>query len=185
MEIWKYGNMSIYRGFITLYKLEGIAGYYRGNGINMCRIFPQNGITFCGYTYTKRYTDNQLLIGGVSGAAGTILTYPLKTMRTHLISNEGKVFLKEIIAQKSLYRGLSLAICTTVPYNAIMYYSYNYLISKGYSNPISGFFSASTSVLICYPLDLYCRRYQLGSGSMLDCYKQLCPHKFNIQIFYR
>ncbi|EDO17796.1 hypothetical protein Kpol_541p38 [Vanderwaltozyma polyspora DSM 70294] len=86
-------NKGIWASIVYIYQNEGWKGWFRGNGINCVRIFPNYAIQFLvyedtmikldsffdGYTNTKR-----LLSGGLCGFASVIATYPIDLIRTRL-----------------------------------------------------------------------------------------------------
>eukprot|EP01112_Ceratiomyxa_fruticulosa_P011714 TRINITY_DN3200_c0_g1_i1.p1 TRINITY_DN3200_c0_g1~~TRINITY_DN3200_c0_g1_i1.p1 ORF type:complete len:343 (-),score=47.85 TRINITY_DN3200_c0_g1_i1:275-1303(-) len=84
----------------TIYKDEGVYGYFKGNGTNVIRIVPTSAIRFYSFeTYKeillKRQQDKEgkintlntggkFIAGGLAGSTAVIGTYPLEFVRTKL-----------------------------------------------------------------------------------------------------
>jgi solute carrier family 25 (mitochondrial phosphate transporter), member 23/24/25/41 len=163
-----YSKKTIIENVLHVYRTEQVKGFFRGNGINIIRMIPHSGCTFLGYSFIPRLcnTENTAVIGGLSGAFATSVTYPLKTVRTLLICHniDFKGVMKTYTIP-ALYRGYPVALISTIPYNSIMYFTYSYCRSKEYGSTVSGFVGASVAVGICYPMDLYCRQIQVSNQS--------------------
>jgi hypothetical protein len=51
---------GIYHTLITIYKEEGLVGYFKGNGINCLRIIPTSAIQFYSYEQFKRVSSSDI-----------------------------------------------------------------------------------------------------------------------------
>jgi len=82
-----YNRHTIMENILHVYRTEHVKGFFRGNGVNLLRMIPYSGSTFLCYSSLPRLcnTQNAAVIGGLSGAFATSITYPLKTVRTLLI----------------------------------------------------------------------------------------------------
>ena len=78
---------------MKFYSLEGLKGFFRGNGSNVVRIVPFSAIEFYTFEICKesilppdnpRHKPSLLLCGSLSGIAASVLTYPLDFVRTIL-----------------------------------------------------------------------------------------------------
>jgi solute carrier family 25 phosphate transporter 23/24/25/41 len=78
---------------------EGLRGYFKGNGVNCLRIFPNSALQFLSYeTYKRFIIDNymrprgkddltpwlRVVAGGMAGITALVATYPLEFIRARL-----------------------------------------------------------------------------------------------------
>ena len=121
----KYGSVT--QSLRTIYREEGIAGFYRGNGTNCVRVFPYVGTQFlCFETYkslvlelrankngdTNTLTPLQKLsVGAMSGVSSVAVTYPLDFARGQLTAQGG--------ATSSNYRGIVHVFTDTVKHRGV------------------------------------------------------------------
>ena len=163
-----------------VYNKEGFRFFWKGNGTNCARVFPQLAINYGVFRQTKKYNkkifDNKNVVNFVSGClAGGVsifLTYPLETTRTYLSLQTNKNKYTGImdalkrLPMKQLYQGSKLSLMGFGSFSGIQYTSYyyindiirgTYLDSKLVGGALAGLFSIS----ITYPSDLVRRRLQL------------------------
>jgi len=135
-----------------IYREEGLLALWRGNTMNILRVFPYSASQMSSNDLYKRFLDQEtrplsvaqrLLAGAMAGVTATTLTHPLDTLRlrmavpveattssalsisahiTHIYRHEGLA---------SLYRGLSPAIVGIAPFAAIQFTSYDILKTWG------------------------------------------------------
>ena len=75
-----------------VYKKEGMRFFWKGNGVNCIRIFPQIGINYSVFRQSKNTLKNSFenkntvnfVSGCFAGCVSMISTYPLETTRTYL-----------------------------------------------------------------------------------------------------
>jgi solute carrier family 25 (mitochondrial phosphate transporter), member 23/24/25/41 len=109
-------------------QLEGLKGFFKGNGSNIIRIVPFSALEF--YTFEKakdaimpkdnpRSKFGLLISGSIAGIVASFLTYPLDLVRTILsikVDKEATGIVKEtqrIIKSEGilgLYRGLNMTL---------------------------------------------------------------------------
>ena len=91
-------NHGILNAVGQVYKEEGVAGLFRGNGLNCIRIFPYSAVQFVVYEWCKKNVflvdgtvgKEQLLnwqrltAGALCGGLSVVATYPLDLVRTRL-----------------------------------------------------------------------------------------------------
>ncbi|QEU60494.1 hypothetical protein KDRO_D01810 [Kluyveromyces lactis] len=91
-------NHGIINAVGQVYKEEGVAGLFRGNGLNCVRIFPYSAVQFVVYEWCKKHIfhvdgtvgKEQLLnwqrlsAGALCGGMSVLATYPLDLVRTRL-----------------------------------------------------------------------------------------------------
>ncbi|KHJ82646.1 putative ADP/ATP translocase 2 [Oesophagostomum dentatum] len=131
--------------FVRVTREQGPLTLWRGNGINVARIFPQQALNFAFKdTYQKyflhgvdkterfwRYFAGNLASGGAAGATSLLVIYPLDFARTRLATDIGrgahrefKGFVdctKKIVRSdgiSGLYRGFSSSIQGIIIYRA-------------------------------------------------------------------
>lgn len=87
--------LGVYQSLKKLFKHEGIAGFYKGNGASVFRIVPYAALHFMTYEqYRSWILDNysalgtgsivDLLAGSAAGGTAVLCTYPLDLARTKL-----------------------------------------------------------------------------------------------------
>lgn len=76
-----------------MWKVEGIRGFFKGNGVNIVRIAPFSAFEFFFYEFYKHYLfpnsndkdyTYKLICGGLTGMTASTLTYPLDLIRSVL-----------------------------------------------------------------------------------------------------
>ena len=163
-----------------VYKKEGLRFFWKGNGVNCIRIFPQIAINYSVFRKTKKILKNKqfddnfinFASGCSAGCISMIATYPLETTRTYLSLQTNKNKYNGIldalrkIPLRQLYQGSKMSLFGFGGYSGIQYSSYFYfnsLIKDTYfdSKLIGGGLAGLFSVTITYPTDLVRRRLQL------------------------
>jgi solute carrier family 25 phosphate transporter 23/24/25/41 len=142
----KYNSVS--GALRTIWKEEGLAGMFRGNGLNCVRIFPTSAIQFYSYdVYKSWYAQllkkpeltspvERLVAGGAAGVTALVATYPLDFLRArvsivnrssdarlwpmfvNVVRNEGPL---------ALYRGLWPSMLGVIPYVGMDFACYDTL----------------------------------------------------------
>ena len=75
-----------------VFNKEGIRYFWKGNGVNCFRVFPQLAINYSVFRKTKDWTDKTIknqnvsnfIAGCNAGFTSMLITYPLETTRTYL-----------------------------------------------------------------------------------------------------
>ena len=49
----EYKNLSVWRSFVYMWKVEGVYGFFKGNGVNIVRIAPFSAFEFYFYALYK------------------------------------------------------------------------------------------------------------------------------------
>jgi len=205
---------------------EGVWALYRGNGANVARIIPNCALKFAfndvfknmvkrpGQTNSDLSVMQLLSCGAAGGILQVVATNPIEVVRTRLtMSNElggggyrgivhcGTETVK-IEGWIALYKGLTPAILTTVPYIACQMTFYD-LFKRVYPQNSDGSTSTLWSLAagasaglcaqtLCYPGDTMRRQLQtngiggekpLYSGAV-DCFKQILKRE-GVAGFYR
>lgn len=166
---------------------EGYLAFWKGNGVNIVRIFPYSAAQLASNDSYKRLMADEhgqltvwrrLMAGACAGMTATALTHPLDTMRLRLAlpSNPYKGALDAVATitrtegPLALYRGLLPTLIGIAPYAAVNFASYDILKSYIYhgdkpQNPVAnlllGGASGTMAASMCYPLDTIRRRMQM------------------------
>lgn len=93
-----YKGRGTINSFIYMYKSEGMAGYFKGNGATVLKIAPFSAFEFYFYEIFKGNlfpgkTKNELSFGaklgcgGLTGVVASTLTYPFDIVKTYLTIN--------------------------------------------------------------------------------------------------
>lgn len=164
-------------------KNEGILGFWKGNGVNCMRVFPQYAINYTIYrnvlkhmTFENKF-HNIFVSSFLAGSLSMLCIYPLETSRTFLSLQSNKNQYKSLldivkkVPFKNLYGGSMMSVMGFAPWNAISLTSFNIykdFLHKNYEieNPnltklVCGGFAGMTAISITYPTDLIRRRLQL------------------------
>jgi len=183
-----------------VYKKEGIRFFWKGNGTNCVRVFPQLAINYSIFRNVKPFikekvkNDNysNFFSGCVAGGISILATYPLETTRTYLSLQTNKNKFNGItdalrkIPIRQLYQGSKMSLLGFGGFSGLQYTSFYYINSivkdtmfetRLVSGAIAGIFSVS----ITYPTDLIRRRLQLQGfdnsvpqyTGILDCCRKI------------
>jgi hypothetical protein len=194
-----------------VYKKEGLRFFWKGNGTNCVRIFPQLATNYSIFRGVKPFfketfkNENiaNFTSGATAGCVSILATYPLETTRTYLSLQTNKNKYKGIldalrkIPIRQLYQGSQCSLLGFGAFNGLQYTSFYYinsLVKDTYfdSRLVGGAFAGLFSVSITYPTDLVRRRLQLqGFDSSVPEYSGIidaCKKIFKtegIRGFYR
>mmetsp|Transcript_45252 Transcript_45252/g.115807 ORF Transcript_45252/g.115807 Transcript_45252/m.115807 type:complete len:299 (-) Transcript_45252:65-961(-) len=178
---------------MKIYKEEGVLAYWKGNGVNIIRVFPYSAAQLAANDQYKRIFSTKdgemtvarrLLSGACAGMTATALTHPLDTVRLRLAlpghAYNGLVHaIQQMVKTEgvgSLYKGLAPTLVGIAPYAALNFASYDLLKHFAYKdnrqqNPMINFFLGATAgtvaATVCYPLDTVRRRMQM-KGHVYD-----------------
>ena len=194
-----------------VYKKEGFRFFWKGNGTNCIRVFPQLAINYSIFRQMKpiykKEIENENIVNFISGCtAGCIsilATYPLETTRTYLSLQTNKNKFNGIkdalrkIPIRQLYQGSQMSLLGFGGFSGIQYTSFYYInsiVKDTYfdSRLVGGAFAGLFSVSITYPTDLIRRRLQLQGfdksvpqyTGILDACRKIFQTE-GIQGFYR
>lgn len=190
LELYKMQRQNPYIKHTTLREViqyEGVCGLWKGNLVNIYRVFPQMSINYYIYNYVKTTNSMQiysrehpskahLLSGTIGGIVSTICVYPLDTVRSRLSLQTNNQYYNGIfdtlrkMTTRELYSGLPVGLIGFVPFNALNFVFYhlvkNNLTHSGCSDKVwthllSGGLAGVLSVTITYPTDVIRRRLHL------------------------
>ncbi|PNH02235.1 putative envelope ADP,ATP carrier protein, chloroplastic [Tetrabaena socialis] len=192
---------------------EGFWAFWKGNGVNIVRIFPYSAAQLAANdTYKRVLADERheltlarrLLAGACAGMTATALTHPLDTVRLRLAMPNhpysGAIHAAAMMARNegfiSLYKGLVPTLIGIAPYAALNFATYDLLKKWLYhgerpqsavANLMVGGASGTLAASICYPLDTIRRRMQMKGliySSQADAFRTIWA-KEGFKGFYR
>ncbi len=204
------GQVPKYHGVVQSLRLiwreEGVAGMFRGNGINVLRIAPTSAIQFLSFELYKRlwiqWTKQErinsiaerLICGGLTGITALVLTYPLDFLRARITiqntASEGLWHSARSVVRveglRGLYRGMLPSILGSVPYVGIDFAVYDTLkrhIPRKEDGTLptvhtlaAGALAGSIGQTVAYPIDLVRRRLQVQTVSSNMAAQQHIEH---------
>ncbi|KAG2438672.1 hypothetical protein HXX76_005219 [Chlamydomonas incerta] len=192
---------------------EGFLAFWKGNGVNIIRIFPYSAAQLASNdTYKRLLADEKhelsvprrLLAGACAGMTATALTHPLDTVRLRLaLPNhpyKGAIDAATIMIRTegmiSMYKGLVPTLIGIAPYAALNFASYDLIKKWMYhgerpqsatANLLVGGTSGTIAASVCYPLDTIRRRMQMKGQAyknQMDAFRTIMA-KEGMRGFYR
>jgi len=183
-------NEGMWQTFGNIYRMEGLRGFYKGNGVNAVRIMPYNAIQFASFHKYKemfgvtKNTNGRLIAASSCAGMTSVLTcYPLDLIRSVItiqtgdkpkykgITNTASIIYRER-GVRGLYSGLHASMFGIIPYvgiNLAVFDMLRYRFQPDASHPCFDMYNfglggvASTvSVATTYPTELVRRRLQLS-----------------------
>lgn len=138
---------SIIKGLKLIYQRDGITGYFKGNGINVLKGSPENGIKLYYFEYIKwnlqyRYgehlsTSQLFFAGAVSGVIATCVIFPLEVLKIRIAGSKPGTYSSIFDATQKIYKepkgifnfysGIEAGICTVIPNAGLNLTIYEYL----------------------------------------------------------
>ncbi|KAM3276725.1 hypothetical protein ACQJBY_044864 [Aegilops geniculata] len=191
------GDVGAVRTLVGIYRREGVAGLYGGNGANALRVFPSKALHFAAYeryrgwllaaTAAPPSSVVDLLAGSAAGGTALLATYPLDLARARLASGGAARtsvhgVLRAAYAEgggvRGLYRGACPALARALPRAGIKFGAYEWLkrrLPEGYDGRADAQLAcwvaaAQLASTATYPLGVVRRRMQLGlaTGGVLQ-----------------
>ncbi|KAF7059919.1 hypothetical protein CFC21_066760 [Triticum aestivum] len=192
------GGVGAVRTLVGIYRREGVAGLYRGNGANALRVFPSKALHFAAYeryrgwllaaTAAPSSSVVDLLAGSAAGGTALLATYPLELTRARLACGGDAArtsvhgVLRAAYAEgggvRGLYRGACPALARALPRAGIKFGAYEWLkrrLPEGCDGRADaqlacGVAAAQLASTATYPLGVVRRRMQLGlaTGGVLQ-----------------
>jgi solute carrier family 25 phosphate transporter 23/24/25/41 len=184
----EYAHLSMWDSMIKFYKLEGMKGYFKGNGTNVLRIVPFSALEFYVFEICKGAFMNEndpknklrlVLCGSIAGIIASLCTYPLDIVKTLLTlqtevsrglwGETVHIFNREGI--KGLYRGLNMTLIGIAPFIGIKMATFDtlkewYLPDRNdpkfpVYNLYLGGIAGAVAATITYPADLIRKKLQM------------------------
>jgi len=186
LELYKIQSQNKYfkeSNIKNVLKNEGFRYLWKGNLTNCIRAFPQFGISYSVYAFSKNnlfyFLENKnyknFYSGGVAGFVSMSIIYPLETIRTRLSLQMNKSHYNSISSAfkkmkfNEFYNGLNVSLLGYIPFTALNFSFYNFYKDKlnimgfneNYVKLLSGGLSGISSLPFTYPTDLVRRRLQM------------------------
>ena len=190
LELYKIQSQNKYMSESNIKNVlhkEGFRYLWKGNLTNCARAFPQFGISYSVYAFSKDNIFNKLhndiyknfLSGGLAGLVSMSFVYPLETIRTRLSLQMNQSHYNSItnafkkIKLRELYNGLNISLLGYIPFTGLNFMFFNYYknifenmnINENYTKLLAGGFSGISSLSFTYPTDLVRRRLQMQGFS--------------------
>eukprot|EP01137_Pigoraptor_chileana_P007325 Opistho-2@52768 len=140
-----YAHLRVFQALVAIGRLEGLRGFYKGNGAMMARIFPYAATQFMAYEQYKKMLRlnssdqkeaaiHRLFAGSLAGMTAVSFTYPLDLIRTQLafqVSEKRYAGIvdafRKIVAEggvRALYRGFWPTIYGMIPYAGLSFFTF-------------------------------------------------------------
>ncbi|XP_076436161.1 solute carrier family 25 member 16-like [Babylonia areolata] len=140
-----YKDLGVYGTFKEVLTKEGALGLFKGNGVQMIRIFPYAAIQFTAFEQYKDWLKpripnhphlDRLLAGSLAGLTAVLITYPLDVVRSRVafqvkagpleMGMRGMVRTMRLTegGMRPFYRGIVPSIIGMAPYSGISFYSF-------------------------------------------------------------
>lgn len=146
------GNKNMVGELAELFKMEGVKGFFKGNGANCLKVAPTRGVQFFAFeTFKQKLVDwkrssmgleddadivlnpiERLVAGGFAGMIASSMVYPIEVVKTMLTMYPGKYagigaafrgVLNEV-GPKGLYAGLGPTLIAMFPYVGVEFMIY-------------------------------------------------------------
>jgi len=140
-----YKNTGVYQTINQMYKKEGVRGLFKGNYMQMLRVFPYAAIQFMSYEQYKKALQGvthhdhlhfvHLMSGSLAGLTAVSCTYPLDVMRARIafqLDGEHIYFgviqtVRTIFQQEgpaAFFHGMVPTLLGMVPYGGISFFTF-------------------------------------------------------------
>ena len=177
---------------------EGVAKLWKGNLLNITRVFPYSAIQFSSYDAYKRLIRGEsegklnggerLLAGAMAGMTATTFTHPMDVVRLRLsihkeLNGVGEAFrhVWQEGGMRALFKGFIPTMLSVSPFIAINFASFDMLkqhvaVHSNSNILLLGAASGLFAQSVCYPLDTVRRRQQMKGRhyeGMVDAFRQI------------
>lgn len=151
---WKRYRGSVWTSMATIYRTEGLLGFFRGNSATVARIMPYAAVQYSSFEFYHRtlsvYVFNsdhpnplkRFIAGAMAGSTSVLVTYPIDLARTVLavqVASDRSVVARRrgilrtlyTIAKDegpfNVYRGMYPTLVGVVPYAGISFLTFGIL----------------------------------------------------------
>ncbi|RUS82063.1 hypothetical protein EGW08_010171 [Elysia chlorotica] len=176
-----YKHLGVFSTVKHVIHKEGFTGLYKGNGVQMMRIFPYAAIQFLTYEQLKKFAKHlpylshspntsKLICGSLAGLTSVMFTYPLDMIRSRLAFQvKGEVVytgIKHTIQSivlleggaRGLYQGIVPTVLGMAPYAGLSFCSFEMLKNFALEKfpEMLGTHKASCGLVLILPAKLVC-----------------------------
>lgn len=155
---WERYRGSVWDSMRTIWRTEGIPGFFRGNSATVVRIMPYAAVQYSSFEFYHRTLSvhvfqsekpsplKRFIAGAMAGSTSVLCTYPIDLARTVLavqVANEGAakplrrlgIFATLYTISRdqgitSMYRGMYPTLVGVIPYAGISFLSFGVLKRK-------------------------------------------------------
>lgn len=138
-------TLNIISSTKKIYNSSGIKGFWKGNGVNCIKLFPETAIRFyvyellrAGFNIDTDHADvmTRFLTGSIAGLVSQSIIYPLEVVKTRMALSESGVYtgiidvFRKTIQNEGmlgLYRGMFASMLGIIPYSGVELTVYSYL----------------------------------------------------------
>lgn len=138
-------TLNIVKSTRKIYVETGIKGFWKGNGVNCIKLFPETAIRFYVYEFLRaafnidtQHADiiTRFLTGSIAGLVSQSIIYPLEVVKTRMALSEVGVYtsildvFRKTIKNEGwigLYRGMFASMLGIIPYSGVELMVYSYL----------------------------------------------------------
>lgn len=169
--------------FRNVIRREGVRHLWKGNAVNVCRVFPQYSVNYALYikcnngalSDIKHPKVRHFSSGLLAGAGAMFIVYPLETIRTRLSLQMNKSHYSSPIdvirklSIRQLYKGVGISMLGFGPFSAFnfMFFDiYSDYLTKQMDDSVAKFLAGGlagvSSITFTYPTDLLRRHFQMA-----------------------
>ena len=179
---------------------EGVAKLWKGNLLNISRVFPYSAIQFSSYDAYKHWirggseqrgklnARERLVAGALAGMTATSLTHPMDVVRLRLSIHKELTGVVDAFQHvwaeggaRALFKGFIPTMLSVSPFIAINFASFDLLKQRVADHSTANILllGAASGLLaqsVCYPLDTVRRRQQMRGkhyDGMLDAFQRI------------
>lgn len=152
----------------SIYKLNGIKGFYKGGTTQILFVAPEKAIKFTTNDYVlKHVTDNKIVAGMCAGLSQVIVTNPMEILKIQMQMNitnpHYSIFdaVKRIGGVHNIYKGAGICAMRDIPFSGIYFPLYSTLNERLYLDTYkSSLISGMVAAFSCTPFDVIKTRTQ-------------------------
>lgn len=143
-----YRHLGVFAALNQVVRKEGLHGLFRGNGVQMIRIFPYAAVQFSAFEQYKKLLKPlltshphlvKLCAGSMAGLSAVLLTYPLDVVRSRIafqvkghsleagMVDTVRAMLYVEGGIRAFYRGIVPSILGMMPYSGLSFFSFETL----------------------------------------------------------
>lgn len=140
-----YKHLGVFAALHQVLSKEGVSGLFKGNGIQMIRIFPYAAIQFSTFEQYKKLLKPafsshphlvKLAAGSLAGLTAVMVTYPLDVIRSRVafqvkghsveagMVDTMRAMLHVEGGLRAFYRGIVPSILGMAPYSGLSFFTY-------------------------------------------------------------
>ena len=128
-----------------IYREGGVRGYWKGNGVNCVKLFPETAIRFYVYEFLRarlnidtEHADiaTRFVTGSAAGLVSQTIVYPLEVIKTRMALSQPGLYrgVWDVVVQTvsregalGLYKGMLASMLGIIPYSGVELMVYSYL----------------------------------------------------------